>query len=65
MRKYDISLESVELSPQNVGAADCVLIITNHSVLDLRTIGSCAKLVVDTRDAMASVPAPRARIVKA
>jgi UDP-N-acetyl-D-glucosamine dehydrogenase len=37
--------------------ADCVLIITDHKVFDYKALGSKAKLIVDTRNAMKSFPA--------
>ena len=43
---------SVELTPERVAAADCVMIVTDHSAVDYRMIKRKAKLVVDTRNAM-------------
>ena len=43
---------SVALTPQSVAAADCVLIVTDHSDVDYRMIARNAKLVVDTRNVM-------------
>jgi UDP-N-acetyl-D-glucosamine dehydrogenase len=43
---------SVPLSQQSVGAADCVMIVTDHSDFDYRMIARNARLVVDTRNAM-------------
>ena len=43
---------SVPLSPETVAAADCVLIVTDHSAVDYRMIKRHARLVVDTRNAM-------------
>jgi UDP-N-acetyl-D-glucosamine dehydrogenase len=43
---------SVPLDSQTVAAADCVMIVTDHSAVDYRMIGRSAKLVVDTRNAM-------------
>ena len=66
MRKYRLGLESVELDEARVREADCVLIVTDHTRVDYEMIGRCAKLVVDTRDAMARVRGPMmARVVKA
>ena len=33
--------------------ADCVLIVTNHAAIDWKVIGEHARLVVDSRNAMA------------
>jgi UDP-N-acetyl-D-glucosamine dehydrogenase len=43
---------SVPLDPAAVAAADCVMIVTDHSAVDYRMIRRKAKLVVDTRNAM-------------
>jgi UDP-N-acetyl-D-glucosamine dehydrogenase len=66
MRKYRIDLKSVPLTPANLKASDCVLILTDHDAVDYKLLAKHAKLVVDTRNAMAQVP-PRtgkARVVK-
>ncbi len=65
MRDHDIDLSSVPLTAATVGAHDCVLIVTDHTAVDYDLIGRHAGLVVDTRNAMAIVENPRARIVKA
>jgi UDP-N-acetyl-D-glucosamine dehydrogenase len=43
---------SVPLTPETVAAADCVMIVTDHTAVDYRMIRRNAKLVVDTRNAM-------------
>jgi UDP-N-acetyl-D-glucosamine dehydrogenase len=43
---------SVALTPETVRAADCVMVVTDHSAIDYRLIRREAKLVVDTRNAM-------------
>jgi len=65
MRKYDIELRSEVLTAKSLSAADCVLIVTDHSAVDWALIGRSAKLVVDTRNAMARVKGVKARVVKA
>ena len=45
------SYESVELTPQRLIDADCVLIITDHTCFDIETIVDHAPLVFDTRNA--------------
>lgn len=37
---------------ENIATADCVVIITNHSIFDLTSLVKRAKLVVDTRNAL-------------
>jgi UDP-N-acetyl-D-glucosamine dehydrogenase len=44
--------QSVALTPEAVGAADCVMVVTDHSAVDYRMIKRQAKLVVDTRNVM-------------
>jgi UDP-N-acetyl-D-glucosamine dehydrogenase len=54
MRKYkEYRMESVPLSKQNLTAADCVLIVTNHTATDWKAIAQHGRLVVDSRNAMA------------
>jgi UDP-N-acetyl-D-glucosamine dehydrogenase len=43
---------SVELTAEVVAAADCVMIVTDHTAVDYRMIKRMAKLVVDTRNAI-------------
>ena len=43
---------SVALTPDTVSAADCVMVVTDHSAIDYAMIKRRAKLVVDTRNAM-------------
>ncbi|HEU5303163.1 MAG TPA: nucleotide sugar dehydrogenase [Gemmatimonadales bacterium] len=43
---------SVPLTPETVAAADCVMIVTDHTSVDYRMIREKAKLVVDTRNAI-------------
>jgi UDP-N-acetyl-D-glucosamine dehydrogenase len=66
-RRHDLGLESVELTPDALSAADCVVIVTDHSAFDAGEIVSHAKLVVDTRNATrgVSVDEGRGKIVKA
>jgi UDP-N-acetyl-D-glucosamine dehydrogenase len=44
--------KSVELTPEVVAAADCVMVVTDHTSVDYRMIKRTAKLVVDTRNAI-------------
>lgn len=55
---------STPLTAENIAAADAVVIITNHDNVDYNLIAKHAKLVVDTRNALAGVE-NRANIVKA
>ncbi len=54
MRKYmEYRMHSVPLSKENLKEADCVLIVTNHAVIDWKAIADHARLVVDSRNALA------------
>jgi UDP-N-acetyl-D-glucosamine dehydrogenase len=52
MRRHDLQMKSVELTPQSLAGYDCVLIATHHSAYDWPMIAQCAKLIVDTRGVM-------------
>jgi UDP-N-acetyl-D-glucosamine dehydrogenase len=56
--------DSVPLTDAALRAADCVVIITDHSAFDYNALGQKARLIVDTRNAMARVNDATARIVK-
>ncbi len=53
VRRHDIVMSSVELTPASVAAVDAVLISTAHSDVDYELISKHAALVVDTRNVMA------------
>ena len=57
MRKYRVDLSSVALTAVTLSSSDCVLILTDHDAVDYSLIGQHAKIVVDTRNAMANVSA--------
>jgi len=52
VRKHNLEMRSVDLTPESVGSYDAVLIATNHDVFDYGMLASNARLIVDTRDAM-------------
>ncbi len=58
-----VRLERVELGPA-VREADCVVVCTDHSAYNWETLAREARLVVDTRNALRHVAAPRAEVVK-
>lgn len=64
-RKYDLRKKSVKLTPTRLEKQDAVLISTDHTEVDYELIGRHARLVIDTRNAMAGVRRPKARVVKA
>ena len=45
-------LSSVSLSDEQLKAADCVVIVTDHSGIDYQRVCSLAPLIVDTRNAL-------------
>ena len=49
MRKHHFELSSTPLTPESLGAFDCVLLATNHDAFDYELVRSHAKLIVDTR----------------
>jgi UDP-N-acetyl-D-glucosamine dehydrogenase len=56
---------SVPLTPARIAAADAVLIVTDHDRIDYRDVARHAKLVVDTRNALARAGVAGGKIVKA
>lgn len=64
-RKYRFRMKSVALTPKLLKEFDAVLIATDHSSVDYSLIGEHARLVVDTRNAMARAGRTKARVVRA
>jgi hypothetical protein len=54
----------VELSPQLIADHDCLIILTDHSAYDFRSVVEAAKLVIDTRNATKGFDAFKDRIIK-
>lgn len=46
-------LQSVELTPEGLAAADCVVIVTDHEAFDYGCIADYAPVIVDSRNALA------------
>jgi UDP-N-acetyl-D-glucosamine dehydrogenase len=57
--------ESVRWNRTTVASFDLVLIATNHSSVNYRELADWADCVVDTRNAMATIPPSKAKIWKA
>ena len=53
-REDGLTLHSVPLTVETVRAADCVVIVTDHSALDYAMLGRESRALVDTRHAVAS-----------
>jgi len=64
-RRYDFHLASVELTADELGRADAVLIATDHSCYDYGFIVDSSRLVIDTRNATRRVSEGREKIVRA
>ena len=58
-----LKLNAVEPTPEAIAAADCVLILTNHTSFDGAMIARTARLVVDTRNALKTYRGNRSSIV--
>ncbi len=65
MRRHDLHMQSVPLTPASLASYDCVLIATHHAAYDWAMIARHARLIVDTRGVMRDVPSPSATIVQA
>ncbi|NLM20150.1 MAG: nucleotide sugar dehydrogenase [Peptococcaceae bacterium] len=59
-----VYLESTELTPETLATADCVVIITDHSIIDYDMVVEHAQLIVDTRNATKNVKKRREKIYK-
>ena len=65
MRRYDLRMISVPLTPESLGSYDGVIVSTAHSAYDWDMIGRSARLIVDTRNALKDYGADRSHIVMA
>jgi UDP-N-acetyl-D-glucosamine dehydrogenase len=63
LKMNGIDLKSVKLDKPSIEAADCVVIVTDHSNIDYRFIAKNSRLVVDTRNVLKSVK-DRANIIR-
>ena len=59
------SLRSIDLNQKNIERQDAIVITTDHSAVDYELIGKYAKLVIDTRNVMASIKNPKAHVLRA
>lgn len=59
-----VRMESVPLTPEQLEAVDCVLILTEHSRVDYELTASHARLIVDTRNATKNITGKREHIIK-
>lgn len=56
MRRYDLGMTSVPLTPDTLASADAVVVVTDHDAIDWATVAAHARLIVDTRHAIKAVP---------
>ena len=59
------SLKSLALTKNTIEEQDAIVITTDHTSIDYSSLGKYAKLIVDTRNIMATVKNPRARVIRA
>ena len=59
-----VTLKAVELTEQELTAADCVVILTDHPDFDYRRVVELASAVVDTRNATWGIAAPEDRVIR-
>ena len=59
------SLKNTDITKKNIEKQDLVLITTDHTDVDYNLLAKHAKLIVDTRNRMATVKKPKARIIRA
>ena len=50
MRKYDLGMKSIPLTPATLKSYDCVIVLTDHSAYDPKFIVEHAQLIIDTRN---------------
>lgn len=63
LEQTNTHLFSTPLTPDWLRAADCVLIVTDHTNVDYELVVEHSRLVVDTRHVTANVATPAARVV--
>ena len=59
------SLKSLDLTKNTIEEQDAILITTDHTSIDYTSLGKYAKLIVDSRNIMATVKNPKARVIMA
>ena len=65
MRRHDLQMRSIKLTPEALRGYDCVLIATHHQAYDWQMVADNAKLIVDTRNALKNVKGRRDHVVMA
>jgi len=59
------SLKNTDFTKKNIEKQDLILITTDHTNVDYDLLAKHAKLIIDTRNRMATVKNPKARIIRA
>jgi UDP-N-acetyl-D-glucosamine dehydrogenase len=54
----------MELTPEALNQADCVVVVTDHTIYDYHFLAKHASLLIDTRNATRDVPKGVGRVVK-
>jgi UDP-N-acetyl-D-glucosamine dehydrogenase len=65
VRKYSFSMDSTDLTPETLGAVDCILLATDHSAYDYQFILDHANLIIDTRNAFNGLKGAAEKVVQA
>ena len=58
-------LKSLDLTQNTINEQDAIVITTDHTNIDYKSLGKHAKLIVDTRNIMATVKNPKDRVIRA
>jgi len=56
---------SIEWSEETIRSQDCIVISTHHAAFDLGQLAAWSDLIIDTRNAMASIDTPEGLVIKA
>ncbi len=64
LRLENDTMASARLTDEALAAADCVVIVTDHSDYDWARVGAHSRLIVDTRNAIKNGAAGAARVVR-
>jgi UDP-N-acetyl-D-glucosamine dehydrogenase len=62
--RESVVLESVEVTDEELAAADCVVIVTDHRSVDYECVVRHARLIVDTRNTIADVVGYEDKVVR-
>ncbi len=65
MRRHDLQMQSVAITPEALASYDCVLVSTHHAAFNWQMIADHSRLIVDTRNALKAVKGRRDHIVGA